>query len=203
MKKQVSFYEDQLFKIDIKKLQKHKEHKAYLYYMLKGFGFSEWSDIEGLMNGQSGKLVSSKTHRLIKNREFLLLEEKNLLLQQSKVEISNEITEINSPISISFECVKKVNSATEKAIFIAADTLKYPLSLRKKEEGDYFLPFGMNGKKKLSKYFKDEKLSLIEKENTWLLCDADNVIIWIVGRRSDDRFKVLKSTKKILKIKIN
>ena len=203
VKNEVSFFEGDLFKIDINKLKKHIEYKAYLYYMLKGCFFSEWSDIEGLMNGQSGKFVNSKTHRLIKDRDFLLLEEKSLHLRQLKLEISEGVTKIDTPINLSFELVNKVGLSTKNSIYVNADLLVYPLCLRKKEEGDSFYPFGMKGKKKISKYFKDEKLSLIEKENSWLLSDAKGAIIWIVGRRADDRFKVCAKTKRILKIKIN
>jgi len=203
VKNEVSFFEENLFKIDIGKLKKHIEYKAYLYYMLKGCLFSEWSDIEGLMSAQSGKFVSSKTHRLIKDRDFLLLEEKSLHLQKLKVEISEGTTKVYSPISLSFTPVNQVGLSTKNSIYVNADSLEYPLHLRKKEEGDSFFPFGMKGKKKISKYFKDEKLSLIDKENSWLLCDAKDSIIWIVGRRADDRFKIGVETKRILKIKID
>ena len=203
VKNQVSFFDGNLFKIDINKLKKHTEYKAYLYYMLKECSFSEWSDIEGLMSGQSGKFVSSKTHRLIKDRDFLLLEEKSLHLQQLKVKIDEGVTKIYTPINLSFELVNQAGSSTKDDIYVNGDVLEYPLYLRKKNEGDSFFPFGMKGKKKISKYFKDEKMSLIEKENSWLLCDATDAIIWIVGRRVDDRFKVDAKTKIILKIKID
>ena len=203
VKNEVSFFDGDLFKIDINKLKKHAEYKAYLYYMLKRYSFSEWSDIEGLMNGQSGKFVSSKTHRLIKDRDFLLLEENNLHLQQLKVKIDEDVIKINNPISLSFKFVSQAGSSTKDDIYVNGDVLEYPLHLRKKEEGDSFFPFGMKGKKKISKYFKDEKMSLIEKENCWLLCDVNDTIIWIVGRRADDRFKVDAKTKRILKIKID
>ena len=203
VKNEVSFYENDIFKIDIEKLKKHIEYKAYLYYMLKGCFFTEWSDIEGLLNGQSGKFVNSKTHRLIKDRDFLLLEENNLHLPQLKVEISEDVTKIDMPISLSFEQVDQVGFSAKNNIYVNVEMLEYPLHLRRKEEGDYFFPFGMKGKKKLSKYFKDEKMSLIEKENSWLLGDAKCSILWIVGRRADYRFKVDAETKRILIIKIN
>ncbi len=77
--------------------------------------------------------------------------------------------------------------------------LKFPLTVRKWDNGDYFYPFGLQGRKKLSKYFKDEKMSLLEKENIWLLC-SKNEIVWVIGKRLDDRYKITNKTKKILKI---
>ena len=84
-------------------------------------------------------------------------------------------------------------------IILFSDKLVFPLKLRPWEDGDYFFPFGMKGKKKLSKFFKDEKLSLISKEKIWVLLSENN-IIWVVGMRSDARFKVDDETKHILKI---
>ena len=83
-----------------------------------------------------------------------------------------------------------------------AATLKFPFFARKWREGDYFCPTGMKGqKKKVSKFFKDEKMSLSEKENTWLLCSGKD-IVWIIGHRADERFKVTEETTKILKIDV-
>ena len=143
VKNEVSFYENDIFKIDIEKLKKHIEYKAYLYYMLKGCFFTEWSDIEGLLSGQSGKFVNSKTHRLIKDRDFLLLEENNLHLPQLKTEISEDITKIDMPISLSFEQVNQVGFSAKNNIYVNVEMLEYPLHLRRKEEGDYFFPFGI------------------------------------------------------------
>ncbi len=79
--------------------------------------------------------------------------------------------------------------------------MQYPLTLRQWRKGDYFYPLGMKGKKKLSKYFKDEKLSLLDKENIWLLCSNDD-IVWVINRRADNRFKVEDNTQHILKIEL-
>jgi tRNA(Ile)-lysidine synthase len=78
------------------------------------------------------------------------------------------------------------------------DLLTYPLTVRKWEKGDYFYPIGMSGKKKLSKFFKDEKYSLLQKENIWLLCSGAH-IIWVIGKRIDNRYIVSDKTKNILK----
>ena len=95
-----------------------------------------------------------------------------------------------------------MGEATNSTIFVDQDKLEFPLTLRHWNEGDIFQPFGMEGKsKKVSKLFKDEKLSVVEKESTWLLC-SNNQIIWVVGMRQDDRYKINSETKKILKIAI-
>ena len=90
---------------------------------------------------------------------------------------------------------------SSNVIFVDREKLKYPLSVRKWQEGDYFYPFGMKGKKKLSKYLKDEKLSIIDKEHIWVLCSGKD-IVWVVGKRADDRFKVTETSSQILKIKL-
>jgi tRNA(Ile)-lysidine synthase len=87
-------------------------------------------------------------------------------------------------------------------IFVDEDKLWFPLVLRRWKHGDKFQPSGMEGKsKKVSKFFKDQKLSLIEKENSWIVC-SDNQIVWIVGFRQDERFKIGNRTKRILKIQL-
>ena len=83
--------------------------------------------------------------------------------------------------------------------FFDADLLQYPLLVRKKKKGDYFYPKGMAGKKKLSDFFTDEKLSVLQKENIWLLCSGDSVL-WLIGKRTDERFKVTERTKHILEV---
>jgi len=87
-------------------------------------------------------------------------------------------------------------------IYVDKNKIQFPLELRLWKEGDSFSPMGMKGKKKISKYLKDEKLSLVEKENTWVLTSEDN-IIWVIGKRADERFKVTEVTNSILKIKLN
>jgi len=97
--------------------------------------------------------------------------------------------------------VPKVDDEINNSAYFDLESLKFPLTLRKWQQGDYFYPLGMKGKKKIGKYFKDEKFSLLDKENTWLLC-SEKDIIWVVGHRTDERFKVTKSTNTILKISI-
>jgi len=199
------------FSID--ELKKLSNPKIYLFEILKEYGFTEWNDVADLLECQSGKQVFSKTHRLLKDREVLILSE---ILQQEEIErfeIFENTTEINVPIALKFETItipfdtkNHQHKVLEELIFddkntisIDFDNLEFPLILRKRQKGDFFFPIGLNGKKKVSKFFKDEKLSLIDKENAWLLC-SKNDIVWVVGMRLDNRFKVTKTTSKILKI---
>ena len=95
---------------------------------------------------------------------------------------------------------QSLNSRSKASIIVDKNLLKFPLVVRKWENGDYFYPDGMKGKKKLSKYFKDEKMSILEKEKIWLLCTEENKIVWVIGKRLDDRFRVTDKTIEILKI---
>jgi tRNA(Ile)-lysidine synthase len=156
------------------------------------------------LSAQSGNQVFSKTHRLLKNREFLLLslidydKERN----ENSFFIHDNDEEVTNPISIIFEDVQEKSTENKQTIYVDKDLLKYPLTVRKRQNGDYLYPAGMQGKKKLSKYFKDEKFSLLEKENTWLLCNTENEIIWVVNHRQDRRFTISNSTRQIIKISI-
>lgn len=203
-KRAIADIDEQQVKFKISEFIKVNNPKAYLYEMFKDYGFTEWNDIIGLLKAQSGKQVLSKTHRLIKDRKHLILTNRsdNVIQNDSKEPLV--IKDLSASVetsfgSLRFDCVAVMSKDSKTKIFIDKDKLKLPLQLRRWEKGDLFYPSGMNGKKKLSKYFKDEKYSLIDKENTWLLCSEDD-IIWIIGGRTDNRFKVTKDTKQILKI---
>jgi tRNA(Ile)-lysidine synthase len=186
------------FKINVQKLNQLPHTKELLYELLSPYGFTAWNDISDLLDAQSGKQILSNSYRLIKDRECFILSE-NVLKDDLTYEISLDCENLNDPINLSFKKVSNFEITNANTIFVDADTLNYPLKLRKWEKGDFMYPFGLKGKKKLSKLFKDEKLSLLAKENTWVLL-SDDSIVWVVGVRADDRFKVKKSTKRIIKI---
>ena len=187
---------------NIKKLKQLPNYHSYLYQWLREFGFSAWEDIYALADGQSGKQVYAPQYRLLKNREFLIL---SPLLPQSEThdyQIENDSTQIKIPLKLSLKKVNAISDASNNVIFVDAQKIKFPLVLRKWHEGDSFRPFGMDGKsKKVSKHFKDEKLSVIEKEKVWLLL-SEGEIIWVVGSRQDERFKVTNTTKHIIQITV-
>lgn len=175
--------------------------KAYIHEIFKVYGFTAFTDIEDLLKAQSGKVVFSKTHQILKDRATLILTK----ISDKKIfeATINNIQTINTPLGkLTFEIVSKVTELKNKqnhSVFVDAKLLKFPIIVNSKQEGDYFYPLGMTGKKKLSKYFKDEKLSLIAKENTLILRSC-NQIVWIINYRLDNRFKVTKNTKSIIKI---
>ncbi len=198
-KKVVEVLENGTLKIDISQLQKTNNPKAYVYQLLKEFGFTEWNDVTHLLSAQSGKEVRSKTHRLLKDRNFLLLSEIKENNKNLEYKITENTLEITIPLHLTFKKTTEISSENTNEIFVDLEKVTYPLVLRKWQHGDYFYPKGMQGKKKVSKYFKDEKFSLLEKENTWLLF-TNETVLWIVGYRQDNRFLADKNTATVLKI---
>jgi tRNA(Ile)-lysidine synthase len=187
---------------NLKQLLKLPNYNSYLYQWLKEYGFTAWNDIYDLVESQSGKQVFTTDFRLLKDRDYLILAPVNHSIIQEEFLINENQKEVKIPLNITFSKVADISVATNRTIFVDNDKLVFPLVLRKWKTGDVFMPFGMDGKsKKVSKVFKDEKLSLIEKENTWLLCSNDQ-IIWVIGMRSDNRFRITNTTKNILKIEL-
>jgi len=175
--------------------------KAYLFEIFKDYGFTEWNDVVNLLDAETGKQVFSNTHRLIKNRNQLLLS-KIQLNDNQEILITEDDDKKQTGLGILFfNETDAVLEPSLNCIYVDKALLKFPLTLRNIKEGDVFYPLGMSGKKKVGKYFKDERLSLLDKENTWLLCSGDH-IIWVVNRRADNRFRVTENTKRILKIEL-
>ena len=199
---QVAKQEADTIYFELQQLKKLPNYKSYLYQWLKEFKFSAWDDIYNLVEGQSGKYIFSPEYRLLKDRDFLILSPINFVNEKEEYLIDENQNEVNIPLNLKFYKVADIRVVSNKAIFVDADKLQFPLVLRHWKEGDSFKPFGMNGKsKKVSKLFKDEKLSLLEKENSWLLCSNED-IVWIVGLRQDERFTIENTTKNILKIQL-
>jgi tRNA(Ile)-lysidine synthase len=191
------------YQIHIQKLQELPNTAALIYELLSPFGFTDFSTLLDLLTAQSGKQVFSSSHRLLKDRNSLLLTEnpkkRTKIEEDSEFFISENEKKIDKPIPLEFTSTKKIGDITNSAVYVDKAKIQYPLHLRRWREGDLFQPLGMKGKKKLSKFFKDEKLSLVAKEKIWVLCSGDE-IVWIVNYRMSDPFKVQSTTKEILKI---
>jgi tRNA(Ile)-lysidine synthase len=199
---QVAREEGDQIHFDLNKLLQLPNYQSYLYQWLKEFGFTAWDDIYDLVNSQSGKQVFASDYRLLKDRELLIVCPLNEEESTEDFYIEENQTEVKIPLNLSLCKVADISIGSNRTIFVDADSLVFPLLIRKWKSGDIFIPFGMNGKsKKVSKLFKDEKMSLIEKENTWLLCSNDK-IVWVIGIRADERFKTFNTTKNIIKIEL-
>jgi len=195
----VSNNEDDSLSFSITELQKLKNPKAYLFQLLNTYGFTEWNDITNLLDAQTGKQILSATHRLIKNRSTLLLTEISSY-STSEIQISKDLKNIQLPNGqLAFDTTTDLPTKDLHTAFVDKDLLKFPLTVRQWREGDYFYPLGMDGKKKLSKFFKDEKLSLLDKDKILLLC-SENDVVWIVNKRQDNRYRVTSNTKHTLRI---
>ncbi len=198
MKKALFYKDDDHYKIDIIELLKLQPIDAYLYQLFHEFGFTEWDNVSALLSGTSGKEVRSKTHSLLKDRTHLILSERKDAANGIFF-ISEKDSMLEVPVQLIFEAVDTLGKASKNVVFLDKEKLNYPLVLRNWEKGDYFYPFGMKGTKKVSKFFKDEKMDMYSKSKQWLLCSGDT-IIWVVGKRMDERFKIDASTRSILKI---
>lgn len=199
--KEIVTKEKDLIRISISKLKKLNNQKAYLYQLLNTYGFTEWNDVADLLNAQSGKQVFSKTHRLLKDRNDIILTSiREDLLENKTFKITKDQQFIQNPIRLSIQETTDSEVDDSNTIIVDKELLKFPLQVRKWSYGDYICPTGMKGSKKLSQLFKDRKLSLIDKENIWLLTDADDHIIWVIGMRQDRRFTVSNTTQNQLKI---
>ncbi|WP_298756973.1 tRNA lysidine(34) synthetase TilS [uncultured Psychroserpens sp.] len=195
-------FDGQQLKFKISEFKSTKNPKAYLYEMFHSYGFTQWRDIVDLLDAQSGKQVFSKKWRLVKNREHLILTDLPSNTEET-IFINKSDNKVKTPIGILFfDEADAIFGALKSIIFVDRDKLKFPLVFRHWKDGDVFFPSGMKGKKKLSKYFKDEKFSIIDKDNAWLLCSGDE-IVWVVNSRADDRFKATENTKHILKITLD
>lgn len=193
-------------KIKINELLKVTESQAVLYEMLTPYGFNRASvkQIYETINRVSGKKFYSATHQLVKDRENFIINE--LKSDNEPVyNLNQESGHIGLPLSMNIETVENTPGfeieKNKQQAYLDKDKLRFPLTIRRWQQGDWFIPFGMKGRKKLSDYFTDQKLTVFDKEKVWILTSGEE-IVWIVGHRTDDRFKITPTTKKILKISL-
>jgi tRNA(Ile)-lysidine synthase len=193
--------------IPVLKLLKAEPLSTIVYEIIKEFGFTSYqaTDIIALLQSETGKFIQSSSHRIIKNRNWLIISPnqtfgaENILIEKAdkKIEFTNGILEFKEVPNVQYSMLN-----SQLVAQLDAYEIRFPLLLRKWKQGDYFYPLGMNKKKKLSRFFIDQKLSMTEKENVWVI-EMDKKIAWIVGFRIDNRFKITDKTKNILLISWN
>ncbi len=193
--------------IPILKLKKATPLYSIVYEIIKDFNFTshQTNEVIKLLDAHNGSYVQSASHRIINNRNWLIItplkqnSSENIIIEKEdkKIEFENYELRITN-----YAFAKKLTTndkqETTNELFDLAK-LQFPLLLRKWKQGDYFYPMGMQKKQKLSKFFINQKLSIAQKEKVWVI-ESNKKIIWVVGYRIDDRFKLTNNTKEILEI---
>jgi len=208
VEKQIGEIENKLtvFNPEHKILSKEKLGQESIFVqfeILKKYGFDQEEEISKIFTAENGSSFFSKNYHLIINRNELILVNKNkekdtkdeILLIES-FDFSGDLMSISLEDTI--ENIDGINNSFEWN-FNAAK-LQFPLRLRKQQDGDEFYPAGFSGKKKVSKFFRDEKLSILARPKIWILCDSNNSVIGIVPLRQDRRYASDEKTESILKI---
>ena len=193
--------------IPVLKLKKAEPLHTIVYEIARDYGFNaaQSEEIIALLDSDSGKYIQSTSHRIIKNRNWLIVAP--LEAERAGIVIIDgtgkwESSEGNLKVEMSTGATVSSSQLKQVSNFQAcldAKEIKFPLLLRKWKQGDYFYPLGMPKKKKLARFFIDAKLSKTEKEKICVV-EMDKKVIWIVGHRIDDRFKLTDKTKSILKL---
>ena len=197
--------------VPILKLKKSDPAFTIVYEMVKPYNFStgQVQELLNLIDSETGKYIQSSTHRIFKNRNWLIITPvittgaENILVEESDAEIKFPLG------SLRFQKHTTTNyqpptthhrQATNHTALLNAEEITYPLLLRKWKAGDYFYPLGMQRKKKkVARFLIDQKLSKSDKENVWVL-ETNKKIVWVVGMRMDERFKVVSESKPVLSI---
>jgi tRNA(Ile)-lysidine synthase len=189
--------------ISIDWIYEYQPHETYLFELLKPYGFSfpVVKEIVRSLDTFSGKIFYSPTHRLLRDRENFIIQplaELNTEFSPSEIYLLNRgIPYVDNPITLSvYETDQIADLPMGKACTACLDydKLAFPLRIRRWEKGDWFMPLGLKGKKKLSDFFVDHKISLADKEKTWLLVSGKD-IVWVIGKRIDNRFRITSKTK--------
>lgn len=194
------------YHISISELKLLDPLPTYLFEFLKPYGFNSIvvSDVVSSLNSISGKQFISQTHRLVRDRESYVLTP-IILGNKKHFYLEEGIRELKVPVHLKIEMlIKNSKFKIPDSPFVACldrDKVQFPLIIRKWQKGDYFKPLGMTGFKKISDFFIDSKLSLPEKENVWIIANGEQVM-WIIGYRLDDRYKITSSTQHIMKLEI-
>ena len=188
--------------LPVLKLQRSRPLPTLVYEIIHPFGFSpqQVDTVIALLSSGSGKYVLSASHRILKDRNWLIISPlgnvpaDNVLIESPEGKVAYEGGELR------LQLLSGAGPSSEPSVaWLDASAIQFPLLLRKWRPGDYFYPLGMRKKKKLARFFIDSKLSLVQKEKVWVL-EMNKKIIWVVGMRIDDRFRLSEHTSRALKI---
>lgn len=188
-------------KLNIAELKKFVSPRLFLFYLLRQKGIhADVESVYDLLSSQSGKEISSGPFRILRDRNDLIITSEENRVKEKEIIIKKSDSEIESPVRLKFELSERQENLRTGKNKIIADLSKltFPLKVRKWKEGDVFHPFGMKGKKKVSDLMVDLKIPKHKKEFVYILEDNKQNIIWVIGVRADNRFKVDESTRETL-----
>ena len=198
--------ENELVIIPVSRIKEHLQRRSILFSILRPYGFNGAvvDEVVKGLDGLAGRQYFSDTHRLVRDRYNLLVVKREELTDEVYyIEAGDWL--VNNPIGLKTRVFKKDEtfrySTNPNVVHFDADQIDFPLTMRRWKPGDHFQPLGMDQFQKLSDFFVNQKLSIIDKEQTWLLLSNDD-IIWVIGRRMDNRYKITSRSKKILEIEI-
>lgn len=193
-----------LLRIDVAKIMQTAAPSTVLFEMLIGEGVPKplASESVCLLEAQTGRKCEMDGVEIVRNREYIEVQKSVGENDESVVTVNaiGELKKFGFEISFAYCDDDFVFDKNPQVAYIDVKKLKFPLTLRKWNFGDKFMPLGMKGMRKLSDFFKDEKLSQAEKSNVRIL-ESDGKIVWVVGMRIDERFKFDKDTKEVYVLK--
>jgi tRNA(Ile)-lysidine synthase len=196
---------DNYIYLNINKLEEYLPNRSLIFEIFReyGVGGAQVNELLNLLNGKTGNVLYTATHRLIRNRDEIIITGKS-----ARDDEPESFTDADSLLTSSL--ISSVETVPTDGSFVVPhdpsiacldhDSVKFPVTIRKWRLGDFFIPLGMSHKKKLSDYFIDRKYSIPEKENKRVL-ESDGKIAWIIGDRIDDRFKITPGSKNALIIR--
>jgi len=194
--------------VDIERLEKEQSSNYLLWYILKNYGFNaaQIKQISCGLKTSVGRVWESTTHALTINNNKIIVEPLFTCDSKEYRLIEEGLYHLNSKLSIEIKkepySIDNGFSKDPKDVWIDADKVVFPLSVRLIKEGDRMIPLGMKGSKLISDILTDTKVSYFDRQRQYVLLNNDQQIIWLVGRRIDDRYKITSSTKTVLKIKL-
>ena len=192
------------FHIPVLKWKKVNPLYTLTWELIRPYGFTaaQTNEVIKILDAENGSYIASDTHRIIRNRNWMIISPiTSAVAQHIIIESGDKLIQFekgslqilpihHSPFTIH-------NDLSEALIDLRK--IQFPLLLRKYKTGDYFYPLGMQKKKKISRFLIDLKLSKTEKEKVWVL-ECNQKIVWVIGYRIDDRFKITDQTKSALQL---
>jgi len=205
LREHISEEQENIVTFNVNQLKKHLHNKVVLFELFRPYGITNplITDLVKVIGGNTGGQIITESHRIIKNRNEIIVSSEEIAKETTYTITATEefcvFPGISSARNVKITDTYEIPSDPHIAC-IDSQRISFPLIIRKWKAGDFFYPLGMKQKKKLSDYFVDNKYSMFDKENIFIL-ESDGQIVWLIGDRIDDRFKITPDTKKGLLIK--